>query len=471
MLLRIFVLFQNRSLIIDEANVVRNIAELNFLELTQALKYEQFAPIIFLWIQKVISIFFGFDEVPMRIFSFLNGVGSIFLFIKIAYKLKLEKYIWLPLGIFCFSLVYIEYATCVKQYMSDVLCSFLLIYASQCISISKESNKKFIIIWSLLGSIAIWYSMPSVFFLSGIFFYYFFEQLKNKKQVLVIIIPAFFWVLSFGIYFFYLLRFQVQSSYLMNYYQGKYLQFFPFSIENYKNNYQLLISIFQSLGGKSVVSISLSILFISSGVYYLLKNNKALFLLLCFPVLFLIIASSLNYYVIVTRIILFIFPVMLILYAFGMKYIEERYEANGQKLLAIAGVLVLILCQKFSLFYKPHQFYEVKQGIEFIVNDNKPFSKIILHHAIKDAYTYYTTWHSDKEKINSIIKEKYDMNWDVDYKIINQVSDSCYFLYCGGLNENEKNKLEKNIDSSVKILNSFYQNRCMVKKLVRKKEF
>ena len=162
---------------------------------------------------------------------------------------------------------------------------------------------------------------------------------------------------------------------------------------------------------------------------------------------------------------------MLILYAFGMKYIEERYKANGQKFLALAGVLVLILCQKFSLFYKPHQFYEVKQGIEFIVNDNKPFSKIILHHAIKDAYTYYTTWHSDKEKINNIIKEKYDMNWDVDYKNINQVSDSCYFLYCGGLNETDEKQLENKIESSMIIINSFYQNRCMVKKIVRKKEF
>ena len=71
----------------------------------------------------------------------------------------------------------------------------------------------------------------------------------------------------------------------------------------------------------------------------------------------------------------------------------------------------------------------------------------------------------------NIIKEKYDMNWDVDYKNINQVSDSCYFLYCGGLNETDEKQLENKIESSMIIINSFYQNRCMVKKLVRKKEF
>lgn len=52
-ILRLHVYLSNRSLIIDEANLARNVVEGNWLQFLQPLKYEQYAPPIFLCLSKM----------------------------------------------------------------------------------------------------------------------------------------------------------------------------------------------------------------------------------------------------------------------------------------------------------------------------------------------------------------------------------------------------------------------------------
>jgi hypothetical protein len=70
-LLRMAMYFHNRNLIIDEANIVRNLAERDFAGLTLPLKYEQYAPPVFLWIEKLASLLFGYGEKAMRLYPLL----------------------------------------------------------------------------------------------------------------------------------------------------------------------------------------------------------------------------------------------------------------------------------------------------------------------------------------------------------------------------------------------------------------
>ena len=58
-IIRVSVYLQNRNLFIDEANVARNIYERGFADLATPLSYEQYAPPIFLWIVKFITVFMG----------------------------------------------------------------------------------------------------------------------------------------------------------------------------------------------------------------------------------------------------------------------------------------------------------------------------------------------------------------------------------------------------------------------------
>src|SRR5690606_20568037 len=75
-ILRLYVYFQNRNLIIDEANVARNIAERGFAALALPLDYAQYAPPVFLWITKFFTMLFGMGEMALRLYPLLCGIAS-----------------------------------------------------------------------------------------------------------------------------------------------------------------------------------------------------------------------------------------------------------------------------------------------------------------------------------------------------------------------------------------------------------
>ncbi|MEL6987995.1 MAG: hypothetical protein AAGK97_09200, partial [Bacteroidota bacterium] len=56
---RLYLFIQNRSLMIDEANLARNIVEKSGLEFFKVLDYQQYAPPLFLQIQKYFITLFG----------------------------------------------------------------------------------------------------------------------------------------------------------------------------------------------------------------------------------------------------------------------------------------------------------------------------------------------------------------------------------------------------------------------------
>ena len=56
---RLILFFQNRNLIIDEANIVRNIYERDFIGLLKPLSYQQYAPPLFLWMEELWSLLLG----------------------------------------------------------------------------------------------------------------------------------------------------------------------------------------------------------------------------------------------------------------------------------------------------------------------------------------------------------------------------------------------------------------------------
>src|SRR4051812_35183583 len=108
--LRLITFFHNRNLIIDEANIVRNLAERGFGGLVLPLSYEQYAPPVFLWIEKLLSLLFGYGEQAMRLYPMCCGLGTLFVFPVIARKLMGREAFWLPLAYLANGFIYIKYS-------------------------------------------------------------------------------------------------------------------------------------------------------------------------------------------------------------------------------------------------------------------------------------------------------------------------------------------------------------------------
>ena len=418
-LYRVILWWMNRGMYIDEANLARNIYERNFLGLTRPLSYEQFAPPFFLFITKINTILFGSDEKVFRLFALISGVAAIFLFVKIARQFISLKAIWYPLALFATGAIYLRYSTEFKQYSSDAFISLLVVYTATRLSINTAKPILFLMVWILLGSLAIWLSMPSVFILAGVGAYYFAEIIRTKtyKQSYLLIFIVLIWLLQFGYYYFAILQPQSQSNYLQQFHHWYFLDAFPESFNAFKSHNGLLLKgLFEAMSGKLLLSLILNIILYVTGVYYTIKANRNLLFLLFFPIILTLAASALKAYSLMDRLMLFYFPLGLLLLGKGLDFFMQKVNA------VVIKIPVILLCVftvfKFNkisyLTTKPLNLEAVDDCLDFLLTQNITAQNLYIHNLASGGYVYYTEIHPNKTKWKSLANAHF-LNWDADY--------------------------------------------------------
>ena len=123
---RIFQYLFNRSLWLDEAGLAVNIVNRSFLELFRPLDCQQAAPIGFLLVEKCLVQLFGNNEYVLRLFPFICGVASLFLFYKLTRDYIQTRTVLLPVGLLAISALQVRYSSEVKQYSTDMAVALLL---------------------------------------------------------------------------------------------------------------------------------------------------------------------------------------------------------------------------------------------------------------------------------------------------------------------------------------------------------
>ena len=64
----------------DEAFLSASLIDRGYAGLLEPLEYHQVAPFLFMWVQLTFVKLVGFTEFALRMFPFLCGIGSLFLF-------------------------------------------------------------------------------------------------------------------------------------------------------------------------------------------------------------------------------------------------------------------------------------------------------------------------------------------------------------------------------------------------------
>jgi len=142
----------NRSLWADEAVLALNIVNRSYLELLQPLDYDQGAQIGFLMVEKFAVQILGNNEYALRLFPFICGVGSLFLFYELGKKWLLKSGVTISLLLFACLKYLVYYSAEVKQYSSDVTITILLYL----LPLAKQKlNRGQMIKYCLVGAIAI----------------------------------------------------------------------------------------------------------------------------------------------------------------------------------------------------------------------------------------------------------------------------------------------------------------------------
>lgn len=426
---RIAVYLQNRNLMIDEANVARNIYERGFLQLLSPLSYEQYAPPLWLWAIKATTTLANMGEQALRFIPLVSGFATLILLYLILKQLNLFRSAWYALLLLASGYIYIRYSTELKQYMTDAALALGLILLALRTSADAKPVRLFII-WLLAGSIAIWLSMPSVFILAGVGCYYMLQywQQKTIRIAWPVIIAAILWLAQFLLYYLLILKEQANSHYLQSYHQ-KYFLIVPTTLEKINHNIDLLGQILGETVGFTFLAKAMHAGFIIWACIMLLRKNKAVFALLVLPLILLMLAAAANQYTLITRVVLFMMPILLILIAYGLDRLLQ-FRNNYFKALAIAACTVCVVnVSAFRFFVVPMHSEQLTAGMELCMKYNIPGNAVFLHSGAVPPFIYYTTIHPNKEKWKPLANA-HRLDWNADWsKLSGKTSTPCAFIF------------------------------------------
>lgn len=456
-LLRMALYLQDRNLIIDDANIVRNVQERGFLELVLPLSYESYAPPVFLWAEKLVSLFWNYGERAMTFYPLVCGIGALFVFRSIMRRYISDFALMLPMALMSWTYLLIKYSVMVKQYMPDAFIALLLIHFALRRDIFTMPRKKFVLFWAIAGTVSIWASMPAVFMLTGVGFYYACICIKAKKWDFArpLALLAAIWIAQFGIYYWFILKSQIQSDYLQNYHHEYFLYALPANSEEWDHNWQRIKEILNNTAGFSQYSMYTAIAFICLGLINMIRKNVGLMLLIAGPVFLTLFAAALKQFSLIDRLILFILPLLTLMIGFGVGWLSKIRTIIVPIILLYIGVDIMKNFNQFKLFHEFQGFHEITENFGYLKAHHAKGDQIYIHDACVATYAYYTEVHPDKDKWASL-KGAHRMNWDTDYEVVTRdVKDTVYFVYTGGFPDEERKKRTSQIEQHMQQVDYF----------------
>lgn len=337
----------NRSLWADEATLAWSISERNLSNLTsEILWHRQSAPVLYVYIVKIITLIFSNNEYFLRIYSLFAYLGSLILSYQILKNMVKVRFPLLGPAFIGSMTIFIYFANEFKQYMSDAFTVLLVVYLFHLV------EQKKIKLWTLfvLYSVVQWLSFPSLFYMAGLTAYLFFRELsrKNWPEFRQVIFGTILIVVSFVADYFYWLRDSSDNPRLVTFWDFYRFPVLPTSLEDLVRGARLVYGLTLSMNEYPVVDHSirfypvLIVLVVCFAMFSLFwKRNQTLEMITAGTFVALI-ASYIGKYPFHPRLMLMIYPIIGI---FVIVAIDRAFDLTvGRKhTRALVTILILVL--------------------------------------------------------------------------------------------------------------------------------
>lgn len=393
---RVVVWLQNRALFHDEANLALNFCEKSFFDFFKPLDHDQFAPPLFSMIEKCSVWGLGNQEYALRLFPLLCGLASIPLFYGLAKRLIDNVWVLLAtVWLFSFSDLLLRYATEGKQYGCDALVALLLVRLALW-----QSTRPFRAVpVAIAGMAAVWLSMPAVFVLSGIGSYYLFDfwQRKNIRAFRGAVLAIGCWVISFGVYYWLLLKPSLGSPNLVGSHSPWFLPPFPADAAQWSQWRDLLLSFPRYTAGFTVLALSCGAAGILTGVVYLFSRRKQEAWLLALPVLACLLASALRQYSLMPRLIVWTFPLLMLCQGLGWQQWWTAAHRYLRPVLLLLWFSTAGLQTGWQYLVNPFTLEEIRTVLDTVRTDFLPGDVLFADHEARPALAYYRQCHARKD--------------------------------------------------------------------------
>lgn len=410
LLLRVVVWAQQRSIVLDEANLIRNYVERSYGQLFQPLDYEQYAPPLFSVAVKACIQVFGNNELSVRLFPLLCSMATLVLFGRLTRRWLPPAFACLALGFVAFGYVFLDYATECKQYASDGFVALGLLEMAH-----RVARRPLTIPVALgvagLGMAAVWLSMPAVFVLAGIGLWWLARRWRavgapdRRATALVVGIGA-AWAASFLVYFFWLLQASAKLSNLQTFHREYFLAFPPRSVADL----HLLGSQLQLMAdraiGKTVLAVALAAVGFAVGAWQAIRRLEEPFWLFLLPIGACLAASALQYYSLIPRLTLFFLPLVVLLVFRGLAVLATRRLPYLAVLLLV--VVALAGQQRLRHLFVPFysDYAEVRTGLEYIARQQGPGEVAFMNYNVAPIARYYLQHHAQPLPLQAVVLQQ-----------------------------------------------------------------
>lgn len=329
-------LFVNRSLWVDEAMFSYSFSQRNIFNLISSpFELDQIAPVIYLYIIKIITIIFGNSEIILRVLSFISFGGVIYLSYFLSKKLFSFKYPLAPGAYISGMLVLLRYSMEFKCYMFDSFCVLMVI-----LFYYLYNNKKISLQWLTIICVALLLaSNPTCFFIGGIFIYELLQALikKDKRHFVHLTIASLVIVLSFILYYFLWLRNTATSAYMIDFWKNYNLKFVT-SFKDFAINNNIIK---EYIGRIPVFSYFIVFLFLIDIIINVIIKKKKYHTIIVFGMLLALFACLIKMFPMKDRIWLFGYPIIIILSFDLLNYLFTKDKLKNLIVISIYFLLIL----------------------------------------------------------------------------------------------------------------------------------
>jgi len=380
----------NRSLWVDEAMLSVNIVNRSFTGLTHWLDYDQQAPIGFLWLQKILVLALGDNEIVLRLIPFLAGCAALWLMYRLTRRFSpISGNTALALFVVSSTLIY--YTSESKQYILDVMVMLGLLMLFLHLD-GRGLRPRDHLLLGAVGAILIWFSQPVIFTLAGLGLIILVKvgRVKHSPNLYWTFLTGVMWLGSFVSYYLLFLRRSINANVLLEYWGDAFL---PFSaragtwlIQSFNNYFTFTLGL--------EIPLLIGVVIALPGLVILVYRKSMLAAALALPILFTLGASALHAYPFAGRMLLFTAPAFFILLGEGIEtpilLLKRNVPASSwiSSLLAIS--LVVANTQTTALnFVTPKYREHIRPTMEYLRDHRKPGDLIYIYYWAEPAVRFY----------------------------------------------------------------------------------
>lgn len=379
----IYMNFAGRSLWLDEAYLVSSLENRSLFQLTgQPLDYVQSAPVVYLYIVKLLMIIFGDSEGVLRAFSVFSYIATLFLTWYVSGKLFRCRH-----AVLCAAFVanidfLLKYSNVFKPYVSECIWVLLVLV------VYHWYQEKKIPWWgmALLYMTFIWAANPVCFFVGGVLTCEFLTGIFRKEgdRVIHSVISGIGICGSFVIYYFYWLKAAATDDFMQNYWVNDQFPFFPKSRDEFDLGWKLIRRLFGACHDE--LRLLLAALVLAALVMGIWQRSRYCFVL-AFGFLLALFASSLTMFPIRDRLWCFSFPIFAILAFYFIDRMLIKGGTGGGELFAVFLMAVLI-CTNSGI-----RTYADRDEVYWAGNEANPLIDYVRENIKEDekVYVFYNS--------------------------------------------------------------------------------